>query len=153
VAARRAERDTAWAMSEENRPVDRREQVHAVMEAINARDFEALAEMPLDPQCEFLAEISTAEGGGAYVGIEGLRRWTQDIDATWVLSQNEVVEVREIDDEQLLVVFHTVGKARMSDVPMDIRTAQIWTVRHGLFWRVVAYADRAAAIRAAGLSG
>ena len=108
--------------------------------------------MPVSPQFEFHAAISAAEGGTAYAGIEGLRKWAEEIDTTWHDYHSEVVEVHTIDADRVLIVFDATGKARASGVPLDIRGALIWTLQNGRLCRSVAYLDPHKAFEAAGLS-
>ncbi len=138
-------------MSREDLPVSRRDQVHAVIEALNARDFEALAELPLDREGEFRSAVAAAEGGVYGMGVEGLREWANDIDEIFDGFHIEVVEVHEVGDEQVLVVFRVVGTAKGSGFPLDVPVAQVWTWRDGKIWRNATYTDPHEAFRAVGL--
>ena len=57
-----------------------REGFEAVLGALNARDFDALADL-LGPAVEFNSVVAAAEGAGAYRGIDGLRKWAEEVDA------------------------------------------------------------------------
>ena len=67
-------------MSQENRPQDGRKLLETMLDALNARDFEALAEL-LDPAMEFRSVVGAAEGEAVYTGIDGLRKWAEEVDA------------------------------------------------------------------------
>ena len=55
---------------------EKREQWEAIVEAGNTRDFDSVADL-LEPDVEFRSQISDAEGGGVYVGIDGWGRWAE----------------------------------------------------------------------------
>ena len=120
-----------------------------VMDAINARDFDALASVPFDEEFEFHSRISVSEGD-TYRGMDGLREWAADVDEVFEDFHAAVTEVQAADD-RAVVVFHVTGRARGSGVPLDVRLAQVWTWREGKLWRNVAYSDREEAMRAAGV--
>jgi ketosteroid isomerase-like protein len=127
----------------------RREQFEAVMDALNARDFNSLAEL-LDPEVEFDSVLAAAEGKEAYAGIDGLRKWAEDVDAVWEDWHQEVVDFRDAGGDQAVAVLHTTGRARGSGVPLDTRTGNVlW--RHGKGWRNRSYSDPRAAFEAVGL--
>jgi ketosteroid isomerase-like protein len=133
-------------------PVERRQQVHALVDAVNARDFEALAKLPFHPEFEFRSAVAAVEGEVYRGGAQGLRRWAEAIDGTFDDFHAEVLEVHEVGEEQVLVLFHVVGTAKASAFPLDARLAQVWTWRDGKLWRNDAYADPHDAFKAVGLS-
>ncbi len=128
------------------------EDADALVRALNARDFEAVQELWYwDPEVEFRSALATAEGE-AYRGIDGLRTWAENADATWEDFRIEVVDFRRALDDQFVTVFHVTGRARASGVPLDTRTAQVWTFREGRAWRNESYTDPREAFRTAGLA-
>jgi ketosteroid isomerase-like protein len=138
-------------MSQENEPQDRRKQLEAMLDALNARDFESLTDL-LDPAVEFRSVLGAAEGEVAYTGIEGLRKWAEEVDAVWEDWHQEVVDYREVDESQAVAVIRATGRARRSGVPLDTCTGNVLTWRHGKGWRNEAYSNPAEALEAAGLS-
>ncbi len=138
-------------MSEETTPEDRREQFEAMLDALNARDFESLAEL-LDPEVEFRSIVGAVEGEAAYTGIDGLRKWAEEVDAVWEDWYQEVVDFREVSERQAVAVIRATGRARGSGVPLDTCTGNVLTWRHGKGWRNEAYSDPGQALEAAGLS-
>lgn len=66
----------------EQLPTEAQRNFEAVIDALNARDFRTLADL-LDPDVEFRSVIAQAEGETAYGGIQGIRKWAENIDATW----------------------------------------------------------------------
>ena len=133
-------------------PQGKGEQVEAVFAALNARDFEALGEMPFHPDMEFRSVLTAVEGGTTYHGIQGLRQWAQGIDSIFERFHSELIDFRELDDERALVVVRTTGRARTSGVPIDGRRTQIWTWRNGKMWRSEVFTDPREAFKAAGIS-
>jgi ketosteroid isomerase-like protein len=136
-------------MSEENVEV-RREQFEAFMDALNARDFDSLAEF-LDPEATFDSVLAASEGKEAYTGIGGLRKWAAEVDATWEDWHQEVVDFRDVAGDQAVAVIRVTGRARGSGVPLDSRTGNVLTWRHGKGWRNRAYSDPREAFEAVGL--
>jgi ketosteroid isomerase-like protein len=134
----------------ENAPQDKREQAEAAFDGINRRDFEVLAEL-VDPEVEFRSVISGIEGE-TYIGIEGLRKWRGDIDATWADYRTEMLDFHPVGDDQAVVVLRVTGKAKASGVPLDVRGSQLWTWRNGRLWRNQSWTDPHKAFEAAGLS-
>lgn len=133
-------------------PRGKREQAEAAVAALNARDFEALGEMPFHPDMEFRSVLTAVEGGTTYHGIQGLRQWAQDMDSIFEHVNNELIDFREVDDERALVVVRVSGRARTSGAPFDERRVQIWTWRNGKMWRNEVFTDPREAFKAAGIS-
>jgi ketosteroid isomerase-like protein len=138
-------------MSQETTPEDRREQFEAILDALNARDFGSLTEL-LDPEMEFRSIVGAVEGEAAYTGIDGLRKWAEEVDAVWEDWYQEVVDFREVSESQAVAVIRATGRARGSGVPLDTCTGNVLTWRHGKGWRNEAYSDPGEALEAAGLS-
>ena len=137
-------------MSQENSPQDGRKQLEAALAALNARDFDSLTEL-LDPAVEFRSVLGAAEGEAAYTGIDGLRKWAEEVDAVWEDWHQEVVDYREVGESQAVAVIRATGKARGSGVPLDTCTGNVLTLRHGKGWRNEAYSDPREALEAVGL--
>jgi ketosteroid isomerase-like protein len=136
-------------MSDGNALQDKRKHAEAVVDATVRRDFEALAEL-VDPEMEFRSVLADVEGL-TYKGIDGMRRWAEDTDATWDDWQAEIVEFREVGDDRTVVVSRVTGKAKASGVPLDVRLGQVWTWRDGKPWRNDSWTDPNKAFEAAGL--
>ncbi len=138
-------------MSRENRPQDGRKQLEATLDALNARDFDALTEL-LDPAVEFRSILGASEGEAAYMGIDGLRKWAAEVDAVWEDWHQEVVDYREVGESQAVAVIRATARARGSGLPLDSCTGNVLTRRHGKGWRIEAYSDPRHALEAVGLS-
>ncbi len=136
-------------MSEES--VDKRAQVEEFVARMDARDFDALAEMPVHPDMQLRSVISKADGGVFY-GVQGLREWGEAVDSTFDDFRVELVEYHEVDDEQALVVTGNSGKAKASGVPVHMFSYLACTWRNGLMWRSEAFTERREALEAMGAS-
>jgi ketosteroid isomerase-like protein len=136
-------------MSQENTPQGRREQFEALLDALNARDFDSLTAF-LDPEVEFRSVLAVAEGGPAYTGTDGLRKWADNVDSIWADWHQEVVDFREVSDDQAVAVTRATGRAKASGVPLDTCTGNVLTWRHGKGLRLAAYSDPRDAFDAAG---
>ena len=128
-----------------------RERGETVVAAINARDFDAIAEMPfVDPSFEFFSALSAVEGR-SHVGASGLRDWAAEMDEVWDSFRIELTDLREAQDGRLVALYHVYGDARGSGVPLDTMTAQVWTLRNDKLWRNQSYTEPQAALEAVGL--
>jgi ketosteroid isomerase-like protein len=130
-------------------PRDRPEQVQLATDALNARDFEALAAV-FHPELEHHSVFAAVEGE-VYRGIEGQRKRWENVTATWNDFRVEVAEVDEVDDKCVVVVLRLLGEAKASRLPLDTRLAQVWTWRQGKVWRIVTYTNPSDALEAVGL--
>lgn len=120
------------------------------MDALNRRDFDAIADLPFDPEGEFRSAFAVAEGE-VYIGVDGLRKWAENVDATWEDFHVELIEFHEVDEHRAVLVFHNTGRAKASGIPLDMRTSQVWTWRDGKVWRNDSFTDPDEAFRVVGL--
>ena len=137
-------------MSQEN-PVITREQAEAFIDALNRRDFEALAGLPLDPEFEFASVITRSEGP-SHVGLAGLREWAASMDSVWADHHVQVTDLHPTKDGRRLVTFRVTGRARGSGMPLDAETAQVWTTRDGKLWHSESFTSVKEALAAAGIA-
>ena len=129
---------------------DRREQWEAITAAGNARDLDPVAQL-LDPELEFHSQFAVADGQEIYSGIDGLRRWMDDVNEIWEEWYSEVVDFRDVGSDQGVAVHQLTGRARGSGVPLDTQIALVVTWRDGRAWQLVSYQDPREALEAAGL--
>ena len=130
-------------------PESKRAQAEALLQALNARDFDTLAGM-LDPEGSFASLLSVSEGE-EYEGVEGLRRWGENVDDIWDGFRLELVDFVEAGEDQAVAVVRVTGTAKVSEVPLDSTFGQVWTWREGKPSRNVAYAHPHEAFEAVGL--
>ena len=100
----------------------REREIRASTEALNAWDFDALAEV-FHPELEH--------------------------HSTWDDFRISVCAVHDVDDERAVVELRLQGRAKASGVPLDDTLAQLWTWRDDKVWRIVTYADAEEALAAA----
>jgi ketosteroid isomerase-like protein len=85
-----------------------------------------------------------------YEGAEGIRRFLQD----WTEAFEEwQIEVEALHDagEKVVAVCRQLARSRTSGAPVDMRFAQVFTLRDGLETRMEMYADPDEALKAVGL--
>ena len=70
---------------------------------------------------------------------------------TTSLAGSDLAEHHEVDAERSLLVYNVTGRAKVSGVPLDLQTAQIWTWEGSEIVRNDAYNDPREAFEAAGL--
>jgi ketosteroid isomerase-like protein len=131
-------------------PRDKRQQVQTSTEALNARNFEMLADV-FHPELEHHSVFAAVEGE-IYRGIDGQRRRWENVQATWNDFRITVAEVHDADSESAVVVLHLTGSAKASGAPLDTLLGQVWTWRDWKVWRIVTYTNPRDALEAAGLS-
>jgi hypothetical protein len=128
--------------------VQRRTVAETYMDAINRRDFEALAEI-VDPELEFHSVIAAVEGE-PFRGPDGMRIWAEQVDA---VAEDYFVEVKDVLDagERSVLLLAATGTAKASRLPIDIEFAQVWTWRGERPVRIDGYERVVDAMRAAGI--
>jgi ketosteroid isomerase-like protein len=95
-------------------------------------------------------DFSEAYPDGPVVrGLDAARRFRADV--PWAELSFEPEHVIEVDDERVLVLVDVTAVGRGSGVPTDIASAHVLTFRDGLLTHLKVYANRADALRAAGL--
>jgi ketosteroid isomerase-like protein len=86
-----------------------------------------------------------------YRGVEGFRRWVENVDEVWERLETELEEIIDGDDHVVSEV-RMSGRGRGSGVEVDMRVFQVWRFREGKVVRLTGgYRDRAEALEAAGL--
>ena len=136
-------------MSREN-AVDADALATAVVEALNARDADALAAL-VHPDIEFHSRLVALEGR-VYRGRNGLADYLRDMEAAFTNARYEVDEIVGWRAEDLVVVIRTTAQGHESGIPIDVLAPQVWSFRDGKPWRNVTYSSRDDALAAAGSS-
>jgi ketosteroid isomerase-like protein len=132
-------------MSQENVEIVRR-----MYAALNRRDEDTLAELA-DPEIVIDASRLTFNPD-TYVGLEGLRDISAGMNEVWADIRFDPLEFVDLG-ERVVVVERLVGKGKGSGIEVAQSWGAIWTVRDGRVARMeLGYADRDAALAAAGLS-
>jgi ketosteroid isomerase-like protein len=128
-------------MSEENLEVVRRSV------AAFETDEEAWLET-IDPSMEW---YPIEEGHTVSRGHDGARRVRKGWLENWDDHRVELEEVLDGGDN-VVAALHISGRGKASGVEVDLRIYMHWKVRDGKLVYLYEYADRAEALRAAGLS-
>jgi ketosteroid isomerase-like protein len=131
-------------MSQENVEIIRRGYEHFVQTG------EPLGEITAP---DFVWDMSTFRGWPerqTYDGIEGQREFVGDWTSAWENWRLELEEMRDAGD-QVVGVFRQSGRSKTTGLPVDMRFAQVWTLRDGMVTRMEMYASADEALEAAGL--
>jgi ketosteroid isomerase-like protein len=92
---------------------------------------------------EFVWDMSKFGGwveGDVYEGLDGARRFMADWREAWDDWRLEVEDIQAAGD-RVLVVCNQHGRSRTSGLVVDMRLAQLWTLRDGKQVRMEAYGD------------
>jgi ketosteroid isomerase-like protein len=142
----RAERDTARAMSEENVAL-----VERGWEAWLGGDMDAVVAL-WDPEVVWDTTHFRDWPESSYHGAEGVRRFLSEWLEIWGGYEFGVEKVLAAPDGRVVSLIWHRGTGSKSGVPLELKMAQIATIRDGKFVRFDNYDNRAAALEAAGLS-
>jgi ketosteroid isomerase-like protein len=91
---------------------------------------------------------------GLFKGHDGVRRWRDqvfDIVDNARVEPEKIVDVHD-DGETVLMLLRATGKARYTEIEVELDWAAIWTIRDAKLLRAQGYLNRAEALQAAGLS-
>ena len=120
----------------------------ALFEQFSRGDFSAFADLPDEFELVLAPEMPDA---GTYRGAAA-REWA----TAWVNSferlTQEPIEFIDAGGGQIFVEFVQRGWMAGSDVPVELRTWSVSTVRDGTFLRTSLFQKRSDALEAAGLS-
>ena len=118
------------------------------MEAINRGDIEG-ALRHIDPDVVFEPLRSPVQG--AYRGHRGVREWFADTVESFDSFRIDHTEVRDLGEDRVLVIGTLHVRGKNSGIETDVPTAGIATFRAGRMATFRDYAEREAALEAAGL--
>jgi ketosteroid isomerase-like protein len=125
------------------------ELVRRCYEAWDRRDFEALPELlQSDFELDLTARVLNPD---RYVGVEGLRRFVDELGETWEDMGLEPEEFIDAGDQVVVPILARL-RGRGSGLPLQDRIVQVWSVREGRVERMQVFTDRDEALRAAGLA-
>jgi ketosteroid isomerase-like protein len=133
------------------RPAGDRAVVVAIIEALNARDAEAVGEL-LAPQAEFRSYLASVEGR-TYVGLDGVRQYFADLADTFDEVRWSALEIEEGTEGRLAVTVDFLARGRGSGLEFERRLTNVFTIVDGRVACNEVFTDPAEARRAAGLDG
>jgi ketosteroid isomerase-like protein len=101
-------------------------------------------------------EFRLADGPnpGSWTGVTKMAQVWSDFLSTWEDARLEAEELRELDDERVLLLFHRWGRGRMSGLELgqfETQGATLFHARNGKVTRAVVYFDRDRALADLGL--
>ena len=119
-------------------------------DAINRLDVEAVLAL-VDEDTIFEPLRSQTEG--AFIGVEGMRRFLADTAETFDLFKATYPDIRDLGGGRLLAIGSIRIRGRESQVESDVTTAAIVQFRDGVLVYYKDYGDPRLALEAAYLSG
>ena len=131
-------------MSEENLKVVKR-----AIAAVNERDIDGYLACCTE---DIVLRTPWAEVGGAYEGPDAIRRFFADIEDAAPNFQLHLERLDLIGTDRALAFLHTTGSGRVSGVPINTRSANVYDFAAGKIKRVHIFSDRREALEAVGLS-
>ena len=130
-------------MSRENVEITRRS-----CDAYVSGDLES-ALAPFDAEIEIYDhDIPDSDG---YRGLDGLRLWEADRNASWASWRWEAEELIDAGD-RVVAVLQVYAKGRASGVDVERLDGEVWTLRDGKCIRLDHYGSEAEALEAVGLA-
>ena len=86
-----------------------------------------------------------------YSGVEGAMQFMAEWADAWDGWELEVEDYLDAG-ERVVVIINQRGRSKATGIPVDMRFAQVWTLREGRAIRMEMYASPEEALEAAGLS-
>jgi ketosteroid isomerase-like protein len=86
-----------------------------------------------------------------YAGVEGAMRFNAEWAAAWDDWELEVEDCLDAG-ERVIAIVNQRGRSKATGIPVDMRFAQVWTLRDGVGIRMQMYASVEEALEAVGLS-
>jgi len=104
---------------------------------------------------DFVWDMSTFRGWPerqSYEGVEGAKEFLADWLGAW---EDWELELEELHDagEKVVAIVHQQGRSKATGLPVEMRFAQVWTLRDGKQLRMEMFADPEEALQAAGVAG
>ena len=133
-------------MSQENVEI-----VRQVFKFLERRDWDSMIDL-FDPNVEQHGTVGGVEEGNVARGLDQVRQiWEKEDDEIW---DEHLLEPQEFFDagDRVVVFLREYQRGKSSGVELVVDTASILDLRGGRIVRTQGYMDRAAALRAAGLS-
>jgi ketosteroid isomerase-like protein len=87
-----------------------------------------------------------------YDGIDGARRFIREWTAAFDDWAIEVIDIHDAGDDRVVGVIQQRARSKSTGLPVDMRLAQIFTIRDGQQVRMEMYDDPDDALKAVGLA-
>jgi ketosteroid isomerase-like protein len=124
--------------------------VRQVYESVERRDWDRMADL-LHPDAEQHGTVGGVEEGSVARGISQIRQIFERMGEAW--DEQRIEPQKFIDAGDQVVVFQReYQRGKRSGVELVVDTAAVLDLRDGRIVRIQGYMDRAAALKAVGLS-
>jgi ketosteroid isomerase-like protein len=120
--------------------------VRAFTDAVTERDIDAALEF-CHPEIEFFSLLAQLEAR-PYRGFAGIRRYFEEIDATWEEWQVEIEQLSSTPDGRVMIIMSTHMRGKGSGLPFVQRVAAVWEFEDERLRRATLYRDLTDAIQA-----
>jgi ketosteroid isomerase-like protein len=125
------------------------ERTRVVYRRLHEGGFAAIADL-IDPR--FAMDAPQGVESSQAHDKEGLRDWFRKMDEIWEELRFDPKEITDLDDDRVLVVAHTSGRARGTGIQISQDLTHVWTLAEGKAIRLNTYSTRAEALEALELS-
>ena len=125
------------------------ERTRLVYRRLHEGGFTAIADL-IDPR--FAMDAPQGVESSQAHDKEGLRDWFRKMDEIWEELRFDPKEITDLDDDRVLVVAHTSGRARGTGIQISQDLTHVWTLAEGKAIRLNTYSTRAEALEALELS-
>ncbi len=119
----------------------------ALMDAVNRRDIDALADLTT-PDFEWFPVFAARVGGDVYRGRDGIEAFLGEVDETWEEFRPIPEEYGDLG-ERVLALGRLRTRGRASGAPSDAPWGGVYDFRDGRISRIRTYLDHDEATRAA----
>jgi ketosteroid isomerase-like protein len=131
-------------MSQENVEI-----VREVFKDFNSEDIGRIV-AAVHPELEVVIPPEVSAEPDTYLGPEGIRRYFQSFQDVMDEIRFEPERLWDAGDS-VVVSLRVTARGRQTAIPVEQRSAGVWTVRDGQIIRVRSYASLAEALQAVGL--
>jgi len=127
------------------------EAVRKGYETWSEEGIEAALASFIDEEVE-MHDIVEMPGASVHRGHDGVRKMWSQWSEVWDEMSFGLEHATALDDDHVLAQVRAVGRMKGSDATVEVTFYEVWTVRDGKGITRVASAERASAVKAAGLS-
>jgi ketosteroid isomerase-like protein len=145
-----SQRDTAWAMSQENVELARRVYAESDLLQATPEQIDRVFQEELDENFEFRLPGDYPEGELVFLGRDGVDQLRAMLSETWGDFHFEPERFLDAGD-QVVVFARIIGRGGASGAPFELETTHVWKIQAGRAKSMQAYRDRSQALEAAGL--
>jgi ketosteroid isomerase-like protein len=129
-------------------PVTAVDLIRQGFDAFNRGDFGVIVDLVAE---DIEYDMSETLDVGVIHGRHALRTFFEGLDERWASFQADVDDI-VAGRESVVALVTWRFTARRSNVPVQLRHAQVWSFENGVAVRMRLFLDRSEALRAAGLS-